>query len=210
MAFYLISHTICNGLLLLWMFYLRLARLSYKRLWQGYVNERLKLSLRKFYGQYTEYIKQYKVTIYQMLHDILGHDLIQWYRPLIFHLLVTLLPYWIFNRHWPHYQIRRGSIEHLQRVQLANIDAYSSGQLVLSNLGLAFVHMLRPVSHERVIFRTFRWISNIFRFRGIHIQRGNRVSVWYVNLVKPFYNIGTCNWLLSTENYLWKKPSASL
>ena len=43
-----------------------------------------------------------------------------------------------------------GSIEHLQRVWLAN-DAYSSWHLVLSHLGLAFVPMLRPFIPEVVM-----------------------------------------------------------
>ena len=41
--------------------------------------ERLKSSLRKFYGRYEDLIKHYEVTLSQMLHDILGHDHIQWH-----------------------------------------------------------------------------------------------------------------------------------
>ena len=44
---------------------------------QGYVMERLKSSLRKFYGRYGDLIKHYEVSLSQMLHDILGHDRIQ-------------------------------------------------------------------------------------------------------------------------------------
>ena len=40
-------------------FILRAARLSSKLLGQGYVRERLKSSLRKFYGQYGDLIKHY-------------------------------------------------------------------------------------------------------------------------------------------------------
>ena len=58
-------------------FILRAARLSYKLLRQGYVMERLKSSLRKFYGRYGDLIKHYEVSLSQMLHDILGHDHIQ-------------------------------------------------------------------------------------------------------------------------------------
>ena len=58
-------------------FILRAARLSSKLLGQGYVMERLKSSLRKFYGRYGDLIKHYEVSLSQMLHDILGHDCIQ-------------------------------------------------------------------------------------------------------------------------------------
>ena len=58
-------------------FILRVARLSSKLLRQGYVMERLKSSLRKFYGRYGDLIKHYEVSLSQMLHDILGHDHIQ-------------------------------------------------------------------------------------------------------------------------------------
>ena len=58
-------------------FILRAARLSSKLLGQGYVMERLKSSLRKFYGRYGDLIKHYEVSLSQMLHDILGHDHIQ-------------------------------------------------------------------------------------------------------------------------------------
>ena len=55
-------------------FILRAVRLSSKLLRQGYVMERLKSSLRKFYGRYGDLIKHYEVSLSQMLHDILGHD----------------------------------------------------------------------------------------------------------------------------------------
>ena len=84
-------------------FILRVARLSYKLLGQGYVMGRLKSSLRKIYGRYGDLIKYYKVSLSQMLHDILGHDHIQWHPQLIRHytnlrtyyrtgLILTLLP----------------------------------------------------------------------------------------------------------------------
>ena len=58
-------------------FILRAVRLSSKLLGQGYVMERLKSSLRKFYGRYGNLIKHYEVSFSQMLHDMLGHDHIQ-------------------------------------------------------------------------------------------------------------------------------------
>ena len=52
-------------------FILRATRLSNKLLEQGYVKERLKSSLRKFYGRYGDLIKHYEVSLSQMLNDIL-------------------------------------------------------------------------------------------------------------------------------------------
>ena len=49
-------------------------RLSNKLLGQGYVKERLKSSLRKFYGRYGDLTKQYEVPFSRMLHDILDDD----------------------------------------------------------------------------------------------------------------------------------------
>ena len=114
-------------------FILRAARLSSKLLRQGYVMERLKSSLRKFYGRYGDLIKHYEVSLSQMLHDILGHDHIQWhpqlirrytnlrtyYRTGLFKIpILTLLPnFWGFHRT-------------LQRVRLAN-----SGRLLLRTPG---------------------------------------------------------------------------
>ena len=66
-------------------FNLRAARLSYKLLRQGFVMERLKSSLRNFFGRYWDLVKHYEVSLSQMLHDILGHDHIQWHPHLIRH-----------------------------------------------------------------------------------------------------------------------------
>ena len=66
---------------------------------QGCVNERLKSSLRKFYGRYEDLTNQYEIPLSRMLHDILDDDHIQWHPPLIRHytncwtlLMWTLLP----------------------------------------------------------------------------------------------------------------------
>ena len=66
-------------------FILRAMRLSNKLLGQGYVKERLKSSLRKFYGRYGDLTKQYEVPLSRMLHDILDDDHIHWHPPLIGH-----------------------------------------------------------------------------------------------------------------------------
>ena len=60
-------------------FILRAARLSSKLLGQGYVRERLKSSLKWFYGRYGDLIKLYYVPLSQMFHDILGHGHLQWH-----------------------------------------------------------------------------------------------------------------------------------
>ena len=119
-------------------FILRAMRLSNKLLGQGYVKERLKSSLRKFYGRYGDLTKQYEVPLSRMLHDILDDDHIQWHPPLIGHytnfwplLIWTLLPNLTF------YLIVQG----FHRTYICNgcgmptEDAYSSGHLVLSHFG---------------------------------------------------------------------------
>ena len=58
-------------------FILRAMRLSNKLFGQGYVKERLKSSLRKFYGRYGDLTKQYEVPLSRMLHYILDNDHIQ-------------------------------------------------------------------------------------------------------------------------------------
>ena len=97
-------------------FILSAARLSFKLLGQGYVMERLKSSLRKFYGRYGDLFKHYEVPLSQMLHDILGHDHIQC------HLFWSdITPIWdlrtyyrtgLYYRFWPYNQILEVSIEH--------------------------------------------------------------------------------------------------
>ena len=57
-----------------------------KLLGHGYVKEeRLRSSLRKFYGRYGDLIKQYEVPLSWMLHGILDDDHLQWHPPLIRH-----------------------------------------------------------------------------------------------------------------------------
>ena len=50
----------------------RVPRLSHKLLEQGYFRERLKSFLRKFYGRNGDPSRQFEVSLFQMLHDILG------------------------------------------------------------------------------------------------------------------------------------------
>ena len=58
-------------------FILRAMRLSNKLLGQGYEKERLRSSLRKFYGRYGDLIKQYEAPLSRMLHGILDDDHLQ-------------------------------------------------------------------------------------------------------------------------------------
>ena len=88
--------------------------LSSKLLGQGNVMERLKSSLRKFYGRYGDLIKHNEVSLSQMLHDILGHDHVQWHPQLIRH-YTNLRTYYrtgLYYRFWTYYQILEVSIEH--------------------------------------------------------------------------------------------------
>ena len=78
---------------------LRAVRLSNKLIGQGYVKERLKSSLRKFYGRYGDLTEQYEAPLSRMLNDILYDDHIQWHPSLIRYytnfwqlLIWTLLP----------------------------------------------------------------------------------------------------------------------
>ena len=92
---------------------------------------------------------------------------------------------------------QEGSIEHLQQVQVQpKEDAYSSGHLVLTLLGLAFDLMLRPFYPDLVMFSdfefrslygtstlpffVFRWISRLPEIHCTYSARsqtsGNSVS----------------------------------
>ena len=84
-------------------FILRAVRLANKLLGQGYVKERLKSSLRKFYGRYGDLIKQYGVPLSQKLRDNLEDDQIQWHPPLIRHYTNIWPCYWSK----PYYRVWR-------------------------------------------------------------------------------------------------------
>ena len=96
-------------------FILRATRLSNKLLEQVYVKERLKSSLRKFYGRYGDLIKQYEVSLSQMLNDILWPDHIQW-QPPTDQTLYRTLP---FTEFWVV------SMEHLRQGTLTPPDTWS-------------------------------------------------------------------------------------
>ena len=143
-------------------FILRATRLSNKLLEQGYVKERLKSSLRKFYGRYGDLIKQHEVSFSQMLNDILWPDHLQWQPPSD----QTLYRTRPFTEFW------MVSIEHLRRVWHDD-----RGRLLLRTpgpvpLGLAHVLLveINPFSDLVVIFRTMLVVypSALSRFCFIH------------------------------------------
>ena len=121
-------------------FILRATRLSNKLHEQGYVKERLKSSLRKFYGRYGDLIKQYEVSLSQMLNDILWTDHIQWQPPTD----QTLYRTRPFTEFWVV------SIEHLRRVW------HASGHLVPYLWDLHMFYLLRPI-----LFRTCHYFSGL-------------------------------------------------
>ena len=109
-------------------FILRATRLSNKLLEQGFVKELLKSSLRKFYGRFGDLIKQYEVSLSQILNDILWPDHNQWQRRTDQTLYRT--------RHFTEFWVV--SLEHLRRVWHAD-----RGRLLRTPgpvpLGLAYV-----------------------------------------------------------------------
>ena len=115
----------------------RATRLSNKLLGQGYVKERLKSSLRKFYGRYGDLIKQYEVPISRMLHDILDDDHLQWHPLLIRHYTnfdpITDLDIITEFDFLPNYV--RFPFNICNGCGMPTEDAYSSGHLVLSHSG---------------------------------------------------------------------------
>ena len=131
-------------------FILRATRLSNKLLEQGYVKERLKWSLRKFYGRYEDLIKQYEVSLSQMLNDILWPDHIQWQPPTD----QTLYRTRPFTEFWVVF------IEHLRRVWHADRGRLLLWTPVPVPLGLAYV--LRVESN---FFRTCCYFSPDYALR---------------------------------------------
>ena len=164
-------------------FILRAMRLSNKLLGQGYVKERLKSSLRKFYGRYGDLTKQYEVPLSRMLHDILDDDHIQWHPPLIGHytnfwplLIWTLLPNLTFYLIVQGFHRTYATGAACQQRTLTPPDTWSC-----PTLGLACVLMSRPISPELVLSPDF-WISNTPRYFSFALQ--DRLpytsSFWYL------------------------------
>ena len=124
----------------------------------------LKSSLRKFYGRYGDLIKQYEVSLSQMLNDILWSDHIQWQPPTD----QTLYRTRPFTEFWVV------SIEHLRRVWHAD-----RGRLLLRTpgpvpLGLAYVLLVEtnPFPNLLLFYRTmlFEYPSVLSRFCLEHFK----------------------------------------
>ena len=149
-------------------------RLSNKLLGQGYIQERLRSSLRKFYGRYGDLIKQYEVPLSRVLRDILDDDHIQWHPPLINPLIWTLLPNLTFCL------IARGFHRTFATGAACQQRTLTpSGTWSCPTMGLASVLMLRPISPELVWFPDF-WVSNIPRYFYFYFQelKDNFVHPW--------------------------------
>ena len=154
-------------------FILRAARLSNKLLEQGYVKERLKSSLRKFYGRYGDLIKQYEVFLSQMLNDILWPDHIQ-RQPPTDQTLYRTRP---FTEFWVV------SIEHLRRVWHAD-----RGRLLLRApgpvpLGLAYVLLVEtnlfpklPLFYRTMLFE----YPSVLSLFSLHLRGRNMLSFLYL------------------------------
>ena len=171
-------------------------RLSNKLLGQGYVKERLKSSLRKFYGRYEDLTKQYEV---RMLHDILDDDHIQWHPPLIGHctnfwplLIWTLLPNLTFYLIVQGFHRTYATGAACQQRTLTPPDTWSC-----PTLGLACVLMSRPISPELVLscFMVDMGISsNIMKSpssKMLHDILGHDHIQWHPQLIRHFTNYRT-------------------
>ena len=129
-------------------FILRATRLSNKLLEQGYVNERLKSPLRKLYGRYGYLIKQYEVSLSQMLNGILWPNHIQWQPPTDQTLYRTrpLTEFWVV------------SIEHLGR----GVWHADRGRLLLRTPGpVPFGACICSTCWDQSFFRTCRYFSGL-------------------------------------------------
>ena len=127
-------------------FILRATRLSNKLLEQGYVKERLKSSLRKFYSRYADLIKQYEVSLSQMLSDILWTDHIHWQPPTDRTLYRTrpFTEFWVV------------SIELMRRVWHAD-----SGRLLLRTRGPVLWDLYMFYLLRLILFRTCHYFSGL-------------------------------------------------
>ena len=140
-------------------------RLSNKFLRQGYVSERLKSSLRKFFGRYGDLTKQYEVPLSQIKHDILDDKHKQCQPPLIRHytnfwplLIWTLLPnltFYLIVQGFHRIYVTGAAC---QQRTLTPPDTWSC-----PTLGLSCVLISRPISLELVLSPDF-WNSNIPRY----------------------------------------------
>ena len=151
----------------------RAVGLSCKFIGKGYVRERLKSSLMKFYGV----TKHYEVPLSRILYDITGHDNIQWHLLLIRY-FTELWPCYCpgpYYRFWRYYLIPKGFHRTFatgavcQHRTLTAPDTWSCPIWDL-HLFLCWDHSFLNLS----CLRTF-WVSNIPRYFyfALHVIRDN-------------------------------------
>ena len=147
-------------------FILRAVRLTKKLLGQGYVKERLKSSLRNFYGRYGDLTKQYEVHLSRI---VTRHS--RWWPHTVtasidrtLHQLLTVTDLDLITE-----------FDFLPNCATVSIETHTTGaacqQRTLTppdtwsrpTLGLACVLISRPISPELVLSPDF-WISNIPRY----------------------------------------------
>ena len=150
-------------LLLVWMFHSEVTRLSNKLLEEGYVTERLKSSLRKFFGRYR--ILSNNVPLPRMLNDSLWPDHIQWQPPDD----QTLYPTRPFTELW------EVSIVHCNGFGMLTGDAYSSGHLVPSLWELHMFYLLGPILFSELV---------IFPDYALRISLGTFSSLLCMHLIE--------------------------
>ena len=166
-------------------YFLRATRLSNKLLEQGHVMERLRSSWRKFYGPHGDLIKQFEVSLSQMLNDILWPDHIQWQPPTD----QTLYRTRPFTEFW------EVSIEHLRLVWHAD-----RGSLLLRTpgpvlLGLANIlqifYLLRPILFPDYSSNMLRYFLNFAFESCLNKVLTNKIRLTVLKTVfylKAFYN----------------------
>ena len=121
----------------------------------GYVRERFKSYLMKYYDRYGDLIQHYYVSLSQMLHDILGHDHIQWHPQLtpICDLITELNLITDFDLITKFWDVSR-TLQ--RRVRLANIwhlllqkpDTDPIGTCICSNAETIFLSCFRVLSFD--------------------------------------------------------------
>ena len=147
-----------------------------------------------------------------MLLGILWHDHIQWHPQLIRH-YTNLRTYYrtgLYYRFWPYCQILEVSIKHCNGCGKPTEDAYSSGHLVLSHLGLAFILMLRPFFPEFVMstdLLSFEHPSVLLFCFALTLS-----NLWCYNwyYIKSKINKNYKNWLWAGFVYFFAKINAEI
>ena len=173
--------------------------------------ERLRSSLRKFYGRYRDIIEQYELPLSRIFHDILDDNRLQWHP--------ALHQFWPYNWSGPYYRIwlyvgvgafvtglsQISSLFSFYLIARVFHRTFTTGaacqQRTLTpldtwfypNLGLASVLMMRPISLELVFFPDV-WVSNIPRYFClyfvVHVKDAQYIKCWNIF-------------------YLWQCPAAN-